>query len=119
MVLGLCLLASFGCSGGSSGYTVKGKLTHGGQPVSVSENKVVLIFQEQGGENGSFSAEVFDDSTYSAELPAGKFKVSVMLLDKDNKDKLENKYLNASDSPIEKEVTGATDALDVDIPATS
>jgi hypothetical protein len=110
------LLVATGCPGGSGGYTVKGKVTHGGQPLSFADGGgAAMSFVDVSSPDKIYSCSVNPDSTYEVEVPAGKYTVGIQIFDKDRNDKLGNKYMPGASS-IVKEVTGSVDNLDIDVP---
>jgi len=110
----LLVAAVAGCGGG--GYRVTGKLTKGGAPIKVSEKGLIqMAFIEESDKQAvnPFPVSVNKDGTFEvngrAELkgpPAGKYRVSVELIDPyPGTDKFQGKY-SKQNSPIIKEVTG-------------
>jgi hypothetical protein len=111
-----CLTVS-GCGGGS---TVRGKLTNGGAPVTVSDKGViVMFFAPEGWEGKGSGADVQPDGTYVAKgfenkgLMPGKYRISVQQFDPyPTTDKLEGKFAQGK-SPIIRDVNGGR--LDIDL----
>jgi len=84
----LLLVAACLASGCSGAKQVKGKITKGGQPFSVSDKGVfVLNFVAEGGDKKSYSADTKKDGTFtilgpeSKGIPAGKYKVELQAFD--------------------------------------
>lgn len=115
-----CLLAAGGCGKGNSNLEVSGKITRGGQPLTVSDKgEFVLVFHElQGGQLGghAYAASVDHAGAYRVELPPGKYRVAVQLMDPyiQHVDKLGGAY-DQTKSPITVEIAESRDDLNIEL----
>jgi hypothetical protein len=111
-----CLTVS-GCGGPS---TVRGKLTNGGAPVTVSDKGVIVMtFAPEGMTGPGFGADVKPDGSFEVKgpenkgVPPGKYRISVMQYDPyPTTDKLDGKF-GPGKSPIVRDVHGGT--LEIDL----
>jgi len=120
----LCLLAAACGSAGS----VKGKLTHGGQPVTVdkTKGKIAVTFHlldQKGAATSSFPANVNpDDGTFTVAgrdgggIPPGKYRVSVEVFEKYPSpiDKFKKQY-SGEKSNLIREITRGSQEIDLDL----
>jgi hypothetical protein len=111
-----CLMLS-GCGGPS---TVRGKLTNGGQPLTVSDKGVIVMsFSPEGAPPPGFGADVKPDGTFEVKGPEnkgvapGKYRISVQQFDPyPGNDKLDGKFAPGK-SPIIRDIKGGS--LDIDL----
>jgi hypothetical protein len=112
----VALVVSSGCPG-SGGYTVKGKLMRGGQPLSFADGAAASVsFIDVKDAEKVYPAVVDKDSaTYEIEVPAGTYNVAIEYYDKQRNDQFGGKY-SMGTTQLQKEVTESTDDLDIDVP---
>ncbi len=117
----LMLLVVGGCSGEGGPKTVKvrGKITKAGAPISVPAGGWgnVEFIELKDGNMGErlYPATINPDGTYENDIAPGKYRITVLVLDKPGGTDTFNRQYDSAHSTIDKEVTAGANDFDISL----
>jgi hypothetical protein len=117
ILVAAALLAVSGCA--EKKVSVSGKVTRAGQPLPAAQTLLVVLVPEGGGISARTYPAETDPATGTfsvAGLPPGRYRVAIQHFDDRFRDSLGGVY-DLGASPLVYDITGAGQALDIDLPA--